>query len=840
MGQHKQIKPSKEPVFFEQLAALTLLFQIAATALYFNPYFTNPLVNKYLVAQSAAVVAWFFYGLHCIQVRRITLGLSPYFLPAALLLVWAGIRSTPSASTAAPHNFYVFATILASFPLWVTLFLKRRYRLWFVGTACFVGGVMLVGCLRQLLMENPRFDWSFFPAMTLSTGTYERQRLGAFLGHNNASASYLLVFAILTGYLWYRFRRYSAAAVAGIAIVAAVGIIYLSGSRGVALGLVSSVGFLLTGFLIRRHASDPLPFSTLVQANKKLIQRSAAAIGVFGVLFLIVLMSSSTVQTRGANLTKRFLISKEELLSGTYPRVWLMSLLMVKDYPLAGVGFSAWPNQYPTYQERWFTQHPQTKIGPPPLETHTQRAHNDYFQTWAELGVPGLVAMLWLLGLHGVLLYRLLRKRPVPVLGLFTGAATVAVLTRCFFAFPFHEAADSCLFLGNLALFSSVMSTRRYQYALEWMPKKSPAQYGAIAGVAGIFMILSYPIWAYIMGDFTLRLYGRHQEYAQMVLNNSALSPEERESQYSKHLESAPFFLKLGVEQIPYEGKYAYLMGNELLAEVEQTATGVIDPLGGNQPNPQFDQAKAMDALAYYQQALQSYSLYSIHARMGRVYELLWENTIEEKYYDLAVQNYQKAVRIMPVYEEGYAHLILLQAKKGQEPSLAWHTEARYPGFVNRTLLPMAANARHPKEASLLYQVAALATPGNPEVFTNAIAFYYQINRPDLVRNTIVGLAAFQPDTVLKPAITRLYTELLNQGKAPEALALARILQQKPNLQVHGDLWFYSGLVAWLAGDPWETVHCWQTAHEQGIPLELLNPSFQQALEVMLMLTISM
>ena len=207
MGSNKG-KKFQGNLFFEQLSFIVLLFQIVSTALYFNGYFTNPLVNKALLGQFTGLSAWLFYLIHCCLNRKFELGWSPYYLPAAGFVIWAGIRSVTGSSAGAPHAFYTFFWIVMSFPLWVTFFRKKQYRLIFMGIVFFAGTCMLIACLRQLFMTNPRFDWEFFKAMTLSTGDYERQRLGAFLGHNNASADYVLLGTISAAYLCYFSRKY--------------------------------------------------------------------------------------------------------------------------------------------------------------------------------------------------------------------------------------------------------------------------------------------------------------------------------------------------------------------------------------------------------------------------------------------------------------------------------------------------------------------------------------------------------------------------------------------------------------------------------------------------------
>ena len=77
-------------------------------------------------------------------------------------------------------------------------------------------------------------------------------------------------------------------------------------------------------------------------------------------------------------------------------------------------------------------------------------AHNDYLQVLIELGVPGLLLLLWVMGAAGVGAYRA-RKRlagDTALLQLHAGylAACVALALHSFTDFSLHLAANAALF----------------------------------------------------------------------------------------------------------------------------------------------------------------------------------------------------------------------------------------------------------------------------------------------------------------------------------------------------------------------------------------------------------
>lgn len=812
--------------FFERVSFIVLLFQIVSTALYFNGYFTNPLVNKALLGQYTGLTAWLFYGIHCFVNRRFVLAWSPYYLPAACFTVWAGIRSVTAESALATHAFYVFFCILLSFPLWVTFFRNKQYRLFFMGIVFFAGTCMLIGSLRQLLMATPRFDWPFFTAITLSTGDYERQRLGAFLGHNNACAEYILIGTLSAAYLWYLLRNKIWSYAFGIVVVLGFIMIYLSGSRGTALSLLAAYGLILYALFHKSSRWQENPLVQFYRNNKRSLLIGGSVIAVSLFIFVLAALKSPSLENRGSNLMHRFLTPSEELISGTYPRVWWFSLLMVYEHPFVGVGFSSWPHQYPYIQEKWFSHHPKTRLGLPRMNNsfpHSQDAHNDYLQAWAELGLPGLICVLWLLFVHWQSIRQLLGSNPIPVLGLFAAAATVAELTRNLVAFPFHEAAASCVFLGNLALVSSLVSQKNYVWQPRWLADSHPQNLGfAIGGSVLLYLVCSYPVYNYIAGDFAIRDFALSYDKANVALQAG------NKNLYNQYIAKGRENYRAGINRIPFVGEHLYNYATDLLNQAEPSATNVVHPGKKLSPNLKFDKEKALLAVNYLLQSLGSYVYFGSYEQLGRAYGMLWENTLDDTYYQKAVENYQKAVGILPIYEDGWCQLALLKAKKGEDYSAIWHTEARYPGFTEKTLLPLAVNTANPDTASLLFQIAATANPESGEVFKNAVAFFYRINRLDLVENAIIGYADIQPVSVIKPAINQLLYERLNRKQVAEAYNLVLTLRKKEKLPKEPDFWFYSGIVAWIANQPWDTIHCWMQAHNLGVPIDDLNPSFKQ------------
>jgi hypothetical protein len=146
-------------------------------------------------------------------------------------------------------------------------------------------------------------------------------------------------------------------------------------------------------------------------------------------------------------------------------------------------------------------------------------------------------------------------------------------------------------------------------------------------------------------------------------------------------------------------------------------------------------------------------------------------------------------------------------------------------------LLPMASQAEKNGDgltATLLYEIAAVAKPDSPEVFLSATDFFYRIHRLDLVENALVGLADLLPHDVIKPAINRLFFDLIQTRQLPRAFELSKKLMEKASLNDQPDVWFYCGFIGWVAGQPCDTLYCWTKSQKYGIPKEQLEPAFSQ------------
>jgi tetratricopeptide (TPR) repeat protein len=114
-----------------------------------------------------------------------------------------------------------------------------------------------------------------------------------------------------------------------------------------------------------------------------------------------------------------------------YP-AWVNTLEMIKDNPIAGVGVGQWRQSYPLYYDRVMKDtifNEKSKL---------KRLHNDYLETFANVGLVGYLFLIWLLFLIGKKVYGVLSDINNPhrmhILGVSLGLVGFSVVA--FFSFP--------------------------------------------------------------------------------------------------------------------------------------------------------------------------------------------------------------------------------------------------------------------------------------------------------------------------------------------------------------------------------------------------------------------
>ena len=133
--------------------------------------------------------------------------------------------------------------------------------------------------------------------------------------------------------------------------------------------------------------------------------------------------------------------------------LWQNTLGMIADHPVLGVGLGNWQYRYHAYESGnviWKGSTP-------------RRPHNDYLWTAAELGVPGLLLFLWLMGLVGFRSFKLARSATTRTEFWFPvclSTALLAILGHAGFSFP-RERVTPTLLTWMLIAFIAILDTEK-------------------------------------------------------------------------------------------------------------------------------------------------------------------------------------------------------------------------------------------------------------------------------------------------------------------------------------------------------------------------------------------
>jgi tetratricopeptide (TPR) repeat protein len=124
-------------------------------------------------------------------------------------------------------------------------------------------------------------------------------------------------------------------------------------------------------------------------------------------------------------------------------------MAMVKDHPIVGVGLGNFFIYHPLYHRAYLRETHRLD------RHHVMRAHNDFVQVLAELGIVGLLLIIWL-GYRVVLVgmnsaYKAESSR-TGLISVCVFAAVIGIAVNGFFSFPFQNSVPPLLLLLFLAI----------------------------------------------------------------------------------------------------------------------------------------------------------------------------------------------------------------------------------------------------------------------------------------------------------------------------------------------------------------------------------------------------
>ena len=299
-----------------------------------------------------------------------------------------------------------------------------------------ISAVIILGVALGIygIFQYNDIDFSFWRAIS------GRHKVFGLSGNVGYFAGYLILPLSLAIPLFFISKnRYSKILLlAGILIMGMVPIITFARSPCLAFGI--SLIFIFFLFFLSRG-------KRFIGDNKKIL--IIMLIAIITIVFLFTapnpLNKKGTIISgikKGMSITEVM----RELSSGRRATISRFTWMMIEDKPILGSGIGTYKYNTLKYQADFFEQGDNRSIY---HYGFADKAHNEYLQLWAELGIVGLAIFLWLIIAYFSCGIRYLkREKDEQKQGIMIGlmGGVVAFLVDCVFWFPMHLAANVSLF----------------------------------------------------------------------------------------------------------------------------------------------------------------------------------------------------------------------------------------------------------------------------------------------------------------------------------------------------------------------------------------------------------
>jgi O-antigen ligase/Tfp pilus assembly protein PilF len=302
--------------------------------------------------------------------------------------------------------------------------------------------LLIVGGLFGIygIFQYNGIDFSFW------TGNIGRQNVFGLFGNVNFFAEYLIIPLPVAVSLFFASQNKLKKILLFIGMITMGTSLTLTFTRGSYLGFGVSLIFMFFLFLISRSKN-------FIKNNKKIFIIALVAISIITFLFVVPtpLNKSGTVIYK---IKSRISISQLTQDPSIKRRIatWKFTILMIKDHPLLGSGIGTYKYNTLKYQAEFFEQGENRSLYP---HGFADKAHNEYLQLWAELGIIGLGIFIWLMFYYFNYGIKILNKiknhyKQAILIGLM--GSIIAILVDGIFGFPLHLPATIFLFWMALGL----------------------------------------------------------------------------------------------------------------------------------------------------------------------------------------------------------------------------------------------------------------------------------------------------------------------------------------------------------------------------------------------------
>jgi O-antigen ligase/tetratricopeptide (TPR) repeat protein len=246
-----------------------------------------------------------------------------------------------------------------------------------LGAALLAGILTATIALVGRIFPNGKVLWVFTPYDWLRGSPWGSRATGPFANPDHLADYLILVLPIaLAGFLMpaaiFRRRRANGQLLCAAAAILAASALLLSASRGGWAGAL--VGFaVLAGLWPQGEGQHRMPRAAGIAAR--------ASLGIFALIVLLVVGPSGRTQ---ADMRLEEAVAQDSVVSRLQNAK--VSLAIVRDFPIFGIGLGCWPEVFPRYS------------APPWSSIFWNAVHNDYAQLATETGLLGFGLFAWFLG----------------------------------------------------------------------------------------------------------------------------------------------------------------------------------------------------------------------------------------------------------------------------------------------------------------------------------------------------------------------------------------------------------------------------------------------------------
>jgi tetratricopeptide (TPR) repeat protein len=425
--------------FWNNAIEASIIALIILVPLVFYPYLTrifNP--AKELVFEFLVIIGLMFWAIKMVSQEKIKFIHSPldfsviaFMAICTLSLLWSDspyitLKELP-LFLAGPLLYFVVNNNIINHKQRINRIINV---LLFVGTLFGIYGIL----------QYNGIDFSFW------IKNLGRQKVFGLFGNVNYFAEYLIIPLPIAIALFFANKNKTSKILLSISILAMGGSLIATFTRGTYLGLGISLVFMFILFLTIRSKN-------FVKEHKKAFIFILALIIL--VTFLFVL--PNPLNKSGTVISKiKGRISIAQLTKGSSLKrriaIWKFTGMIIEDHPLLGSGLGTFKYNSLNYQAKFFNRGENRSLYPYGI---ADKVHNEYLQFWAELGIIGLGAFMWIIISFFICGVKLLKKtkdnyKEGLIIGLMGGI--IAVLVEGLFGFPLHQPATIVLFWLSLAL----------------------------------------------------------------------------------------------------------------------------------------------------------------------------------------------------------------------------------------------------------------------------------------------------------------------------------------------------------------------------------------------------